>query len=130
MPARWEVSDKIALLRQHDNGVPWTRLAAESGVSLRTLSRWARAYRADSTSHGLARRQRSDHGRRRIPTELIEIVEALALAKPAPTVAFVHRRVLRLYPALLGLVVVQFLANPGGRDDAPTPAARKPLVKK
>lgn len=93
MPARWEVSDKIALLRQHDNGVPWTRLAAESGVSLRTLSRWARAYRADSTSHGLARRQRSDHGRRRIPTELIEIVEALALAKPAPTVAFVHRRV-------------------------------------
>lgn len=41
MPARWEVSDKIALLRQHDDGVPWTRLAAESGVSLRTLSRWA-----------------------------------------------------------------------------------------
>lgn len=27
-------------------------------------------------------------------------------------------------------LVVQFLANPGGRDDAPTPAARKPLVKK
>ncbi len=93
MPARWEVSDKIALLRRHDDGVPWTRLAAESGVPLRTLSRWAHAYRSDPTSHSLARRQRSDHGRRRIPAELIEIVEALALAKPAPTVAFIHRRV-------------------------------------
>jgi len=93
VPARWEVSDKIALLRRHDDGVPWTRLAAESGVPLRTLSRWARAYRSDPTSHSLARRQRSDHGRRRIPAELIEVVEALALAMPAPTVAFIHRRV-------------------------------------
>ena len=94
MPARWEVSDKIALLRRHeDDGVPWTRLAAEAGVPLRTLSRWARAYRSDPTSHSLARRQRSDHGRRRIPAELIEVAEALALAMPAPTVAFIHRRV-------------------------------------
>lgn len=85
--------ERIALLRQHDEGVPWTRIAAESGVSLRTLSRWAAQYRADPTFHGLERPRRTDSGRRRIPAELIELVEALALRRPEPTAAYIHRRV-------------------------------------
>lgn len=36
--AQWTVDAKLALLRQHDEGVPWTRLAATAGVPVRTLS--------------------------------------------------------------------------------------------
>lgn len=85
--------DKVALLRQHDDGVPWTRIAAESGVPLRTLARWSAKYRADPTSRGLQHPRRADLGTRRIPTELVETIEALALRRPEPTAAFVHRRV-------------------------------------
>jgi len=91
--AQRSVEDKLALLRQHDDGVPWTRIAAESGVPLRTLTRWSGKYRADPTSHGLQRPARIDHGTRRIPVELIEAIEALALRRPEPTAAFIHRRV-------------------------------------
>ncbi|MCZ2405004.1 DDE-type integrase/transposase/recombinase [Paenarthrobacter sp. Z7-10] len=87
------VETKFALLRQHDDGVPWARIAAESGVPLRTLSRWASKDRSDSTSHGLERPRRVDRGTRRIVPELIETIEALALRRPEPSSAFIHRRV-------------------------------------
>lgn len=87
------VQDKVDLLRQHDQGVPWTRIAASSGVPLRTLSRWATRYRADPSSISLHRSHRIDRGTRHIPSELIETIEALALQRPAPTAAFIHRRV-------------------------------------
>lgn len=83
---------KLALLRQHDNGVPWARISAESGVPVRTLSRWASRYRADPSSHALERPRRVDQGIRRIARELVEVVEALALRQPEPTAAFIHRR--------------------------------------
>lgn len=85
--------ERIALLRQHDGGTPWTRIAAESGVPLRTLTRWAAQYRADPSSGGLERPHRTDRGRRRIPAELVEVIEALALRRPEPTAAYIHRRV-------------------------------------
>jgi putative transposase len=91
--AQLSVAEKIALLCQHDDGAPWTRIAAESGVSLRTLARWSAKYRADPTRHGLQRSRRSDHAGRRIPVELIEAIEALALRRPEPTAAYIHRRV-------------------------------------
>lgn len=91
--AQRNVEDKLALLRQHDDGVPWTRIAADSKVPLRTLTRWSAKYRADPTSHGLERPHRADRGTRRTPTELIEVIEALALRRPEPTAAFIHRRV-------------------------------------
>ncbi len=81
------------LLGQHEDGVPWSRIAADSGVSVRTLARWSAKYRADSPSGGLQRARRADHGVRRIPAELVEMIEALALRRPEPTAAFVHRRV-------------------------------------
>ena len=91
--AQRSVAEKLALLGQHDDGAPWTHIAAESGVPLRTLSRWSAKYRADQTSHGLQRTRRSDHACRKIPAELIEAIEALALRRPEPTTAFIHRRV-------------------------------------
>ncbi|MBG6215292.1 MULTISPECIES: Mu transposase C-terminal domain-containing protein [unclassified Cryobacterium] len=41
----------------------------------------------------MQRRRRADRGQRRIPSELCDAVEALALRRPQPTAAFVHRRV-------------------------------------
>lgn len=76
---------KIALLRQHDEGVPWTRIAAETGVSLRTLTRWSGKYRADPTSRGLDRTARVDRGRRRIPSELVEDTAAVSPTRCPPT---------------------------------------------
>lgn len=85
--------DELALLRQHDDGAPWARIAAESGVPVRTLTRWASKDRSDPTSHGLERSRRDDRGSRRIDPELVEVIEALALRRPEPTAAFIHRRV-------------------------------------
>lgn len=91
--AQRSVTEKLALLSQHDDGVSWARIAAGSGVPSRTLTRWSAKYRAEPTSHGLERTRRSDHGGKRIPVALIEAIEALALRRPAPTAAFIHRRV-------------------------------------
>ena len=89
--AQRSVEEKLALLREHEDGVPWVRIAADSGVPARTLRRWAAAYRADPTS--LRRPARSDKGQRRMPAELMEAVEALALRHPTPTTAYIHRRI-------------------------------------
>jgi putative transposase len=41
-----------------------------------------------------ARRARGDRGGRRLPCELVELVEGLALRRPRPSVAFIHRQVI------------------------------------
>ncbi|WP_262925706.1 hypothetical protein [Kocuria atrinae] len=56
--------------------MPLTRLAAHAQVSVRTLQRWAAEYRADSSAAGLQRKARSDRGQRRLPAELIAVIEA------------------------------------------------------
>ena len=92
--ARLTPEAKAVLLRQHlAGGVPLTRLAQVAGVPERTLRRWAAGYRADPTVAGLQRQPRSDRGRRQLPADLVLTVEALALGKPIPTTAFIHRRV-------------------------------------
>ena len=94
MVVRLGPEGKVALLREHlDDGVPLTRLAQAAGIPERTLRRWAAAYRADPTVNGVTRRVRSDRGTRALPGDLVEAVEALALRRPAPTAAFIHRRV-------------------------------------
>jgi len=91
---RLSAQDKVTLLRQHlDDGVPLTRLADHVGVPVRTLSRWAAAYRDGGSVSSLERKARSDRGQRHLPEDLVTIIEALALRRPAPTTAFVHRRV-------------------------------------
>jgi putative transposase len=42
---------------------------------------------------GLVRRRRADCGKRRMPSALQQLIEGLALQKPAPTAAMIHRQV-------------------------------------
>jgi len=92
--ARLTPEAKAALVRQHlDDGVPLTRLAAAAGLPVRTVRRWAASYRADPSLAALLRQARGDLGRRRLPEDLVAAIEALALRRPAPTTAYVHRRV-------------------------------------
>ncbi len=94
MSARLTPVEKVALLRRHDeDGIPWNRLAADAGVPLRTLQRWAAAWRVEPSPAGLRRQPRADRGTRHLPAELVAAIEGLALLKPAPTVAFIHRRI-------------------------------------
>jgi putative transposase len=84
--ARWQV------LRAHlEDGCPLVRMVGEHGVPERTLRRWLAAYRAGGLA-ALARRPRSDRGTRRMPPELRLLIEGLALRRPPPTIATVHRR--------------------------------------
>ncbi len=92
--ARLNPEAKVALVRQHlDDGVTLTCLAADCGLPARTLRRWAANYRRDPTIAALRRKARSDLGRRRVPQDLVAAIEALALRRPPPTTAYVHRRV-------------------------------------
>lgn len=92
--AQYSAEDRAVLLRRHlDEGIPLTRLAAESGVPIRTLNRWMATYRKDGTVASLERRPRSDLGRRGVPQDLVEAAEGLALRRPAPSMAFIHRRI-------------------------------------
>jgi putative transposase len=84
------------LLRPHvEDGVPLTRVAAAAGVPVRTAQRWLAQYRAVGLS-GLARKERTDVGHRRFPTELVALTYQLAMARPRLSVAAIHRRVHRM----------------------------------
>ena len=80
---------KAELVRQHHEGVPWTLLAEHVGVTVRTLQRWATRAEAGQ----LSRLSRRDKGMTHTPAELVAAVEALALRRPTPTIAYIHRRV-------------------------------------
>jgi putative transposase len=74
-----------------DAGVPATAIAQQSGVSARTVERWVARYRRDGLA-GLVHAPRADRGHRRFPSDLIGLIEGLALRKPPPTAA-VYRQV-------------------------------------
>ncbi|MHB8629967.1 MAG: transposase [Aggregatilineales bacterium] len=73
-------------------GVSLSRVAREQGLGLRTLQRWVQAYRRDGLA-GLVKKKRSDRGQHRLPLILQHLVEGLALQKPPPSVAYIHRHV-------------------------------------
>jgi putative transposase len=76
---------------EHD--VPLTHVARHHGIPLQTAQRWLAQYRRSGFA-GLARRQRRDRGHPHgLPPELTQMIEGLALRKPPPTVALVHRQV-------------------------------------
>lgn len=85
--ARWRI------LRLHvEDQVPLARLARETDVGLRTLERWHARYRADGYA-GLETASRADAGSRRLPPDLVDLIEGLALSKPRPAIATIHRKV-------------------------------------
>ena len=82
------------LLQPHlEEGVPLTRLAQTHGLQHRTLPRWVAGYRRSGLT-GLVRRPRSAAGTRHLPAELQQLIEGLALPRPAPSAAALQRRVI------------------------------------
>ncbi len=84
---------RFAVLRPHlHDGVALTAAARHAGVPVRTAQRWLARYRADGLA-GLARRPRQDRGQRRLPGQLVTLIEGLALRTPRPSTATVHRQI-------------------------------------
>jgi len=83
---RWEV------LRPHvEDGIPLSRAARDAGVAPRTAQRWLAAFRTGGLA-ALGRQPRADAGRLRTQTELVEVVQGLALTRPRPSVATITRK--------------------------------------
>jgi putative transposase len=79
-----------------EDEVPLPQIAALHRLSLRTLRRWVRQYRAHGLA-GLMRAGRKDRGHRRSLTpQLRHMIEGLALQKPRRTVANLHRETCRI----------------------------------
>lgn len=75
-----------------EEGVPLTQIAQQHSLLLRTLQSWVQRYRHDGLV-GLARKGRTDRGKRRVRSELEKLIEGLALRKPRPTMSYIHRQV-------------------------------------
>ena len=88
---------RYALLRPHlEEGVSQTTLAQQLHMPLSTLQRWLRRYDMEGIC-GLVRHPRVDRGQRRdMPTEMIHVIEGLALRTPRRSIATVHRQVCEL----------------------------------
>ena len=83
--ARWRI------LRLHiEDAIPLTTLARETEVGLRTLQRWKKDYLAVGID-ALRTDARADRGTRRTSPELVAFVERLALTRPRPSIATIHR---------------------------------------
>ncbi len=90
---RQQALTRYQLLRPFlDGKTSLTDIAKNQKPTLRTLQRWARSYRRWGLV-GLARRRRSDAGKRRMPDELKLLIESLALQKNQPSAAAIHRQI-------------------------------------
>ena len=95
---RAEAMARFAVLRPHlEDDVSLARAAETAGVPVRTARRWLARFRQDGMA-GLARTGRADRGRRRLPEEFVRAVEGMALARPPPSAAAIHRRLADLAP--------------------------------
>ncbi len=94
MKHQLSAEERAALLGQHlDDGVPLARISSQAGIPLRTLQRWTAGFCAGGSVEALGRQPRSDRGNRSLPPEIVGAIEGLALHRPAPTIAFIHRRI-------------------------------------
>ncbi len=73
-----------------ENEIPLAALARTTGISARTLQRWHYLYRAGGVA-ALDPLARADLGRRRTAGAMVAFVERLALTKPRPSIATLHR---------------------------------------
>ena len=71
------------------------RVARDRGIALRTACRWAGQYRREGLA-GLARKERSDQGKRQLSDSLRQVIEGLALKKPPLSAASIHRQIVTL----------------------------------
>lgn len=93
---RQEAMVRFAVLRPHLNdSVPLSEAARDAGIPLRSVQRWLSRYRAAGLV-GLVRAKRTDTGNRKLPTQLVELIEGMALRKPRPSIAAIHRNITAL----------------------------------
>ncbi len=76
-----------------EDGVPLAHVARSQQIPLRTAQRWVAQYRTYGLA-GLMRAPRADRGQyRRIVPELQHLIEGLALQRPPPSAATIHRQI-------------------------------------
>jgi len=76
-----------------EDGVPLAHVVRDQQIPLRTAQRWVAQYRTYGLA-GLIRAPRADRGQhRRIVPELQRLIEGLALQRPPPSAATIHRRI-------------------------------------
>ncbi|RUP02113.1 MAG: transposase [Mycobacterium sp.] len=98
MAQREQAMARYAVLRPHlDDGISLTEAARQGEVALRTAQRWLASYRKSGLV-GLARPGRSDCGRRRLPDQMVTLIEGLALRRPPISAANIHRQVTQIAP--------------------------------
>jgi putative transposase len=91
---REEAMRRFEVLRPHiEGGATLSDAAAAADVPLRTAQRWLANYRREGLA-GLTKRARRDRGAQRMRDELVTLIEGLALRRPPPTVAWIHRQAL------------------------------------
>ena len=90
---RVQALERFAILRPAlEEGVPQTQIARLHDLPLSTVQRWIKHYRERGLA-GLAHQQRSDRGKpRSIPSELVQVIEELALQRPPRSVTAIHHR--------------------------------------
>jgi len=93
---REQAMTRFAVLQPHlERNVPLVRAARDGGIPLRTARRWLRRYRAEGLA-GLVRSGRADAGQRKLSADFTAIIEGLALRRPRPSVATLHREVAKI----------------------------------
>jgi putative transposase len=95
---RDEAMMRFDVLRPHlEDGVSLVLAARTAGVPVRTARRWLAHFQLDGVA-GLCRAERIDRGQRRLPAELVQAVEGMALARPPPSAATIYSRLTELAP--------------------------------
>src|SRR5215471_12333707 len=85
--------ERFVVLQPHlEADVPLARAARQAGVPIRTAERWLARYRQRGLA-GLARPVRSDAAVRRLPADLVALIEGMGLKKPRASAAAIYRRV-------------------------------------
>jgi putative transposase len=93
---RTRAFERFELLRPFlEEGIPLARVARDRGLALRTARRWTAQYRREGLA-GLARKGRSDQGKRHLSATLRQAIEGLALKKPPLSAASIHRQAVAL----------------------------------
>jgi putative transposase len=91
---RAQALERFVILRPTlEEGVPQTQIARTYNLPLSTVQRWIKRYRERGLL-GLARQPRSDRGQPRgMPSNLVQLIERLALQTPLRSVAAIHHQV-------------------------------------
>lgn len=90
---RDEAMARFEFLRPHVEGdVPLSKLAVREGIPIRTARRWLARYKQLGLI-GLSRQPRADAGTHKTAADLVELIRAMALVKPRPSIAALHRRI-------------------------------------